>query len=826
MSTDAGECSRSNHKSCSDPFKCHKQLVRKGLRVVTDAVRRTHSFLKLGSGDRLCTACRKRISTLPQTTEDALAMELSTDTLSESEGEFEFGVSDANETIRASAAVQAFVSPEHELSLLNSSLHMIEESPLVKRKINTRVNYVKDKVSRIHTSVKRKIELITGSALDEEELMEEEDSASSQTEIIDQLKEKFKLCMKTSEKVQILTVLPKSWSIRKIENEFETSNYLVRKAKRLVEEKGVLSTPNPKAGKSLSKKIVDDIKNMYCCDTISRQMPGMKDTVSVIVDNKRENKQKRLILCNLREVFEQFKQRHPEHKVGFSKFAELRPRQCVLAGAAGTHSVCVCTIHQNMKLMFEGARLDRLATTAGDSYSYHNCLAEILCNPPRIQCFGGYCAECPGVEHLQERLEHHFDEQSIDRIEVKQWTTTDRSTLETKVQSADDFIRFFIAAIPKVVHHDFVAKQQSNYIQDRKRQLIPGEFLVIGDFAENYSFVVQDAAQSFHWNNLQATLHPFVCYYREEELGKENDSDHHGQTSILKHVSFVIVSESNIHDTVAVHLFQKVLLNFLAQRVNKPKKIIYFSDGCAAQYKNRKNFVNLCHHEQDFGMPAEWHFFATSHGKGPCDGVGGTVKRLAARASLQRPVDNQILTPRHLFEFAQSEITSINFYYATAVEYEKEETLLRSRFESSRTIAGTHKLHSIIPISKELVEVREFSISELTRVECVTLSSPAASIGLSVANLVHIKGYITAKYDGHWWLGCVLKTIPESEEVEISFLHPHGPSRSFKFPTKADILVMSCEDILTAVSPTTVTGRSYTLSEAESLAATERLAVK
>ena len=35
--------------------------------------------------------------------------------------------------------------------------------------------------------------------------------------------------------------------------------------------------------------------------------------------------------------------------------------------------------------------------------------------------------------------------------------------------------------------------------------------------------------------------------------------------------------------------------------------------------------------------------FATSHGKQPCDGIGGTVKRLTAKASLQRPINNQIL---------------------------------------------------------------------------------------------------------------------------------------------------------------------------------------
>jgi len=38
------------------------------------------------------------------------------------------------------------------------------------------------------------------------------------------------------------------------------------------------------------------------------------------------------------------------------------------------------------------------------------------------------------------------------------------------------------------------------------------------------------------------------------------------------------------------------------------KKVIYFSDGAASQYKNCKNFSNLCYHEKDFGVKAEWHF--------------------------------------------------------------------------------------------------------------------------------------------------------------------------------------------------------------------------
>ncbi|KAJ8937913.1 hypothetical protein NQ318_000686 [Aromia moschata] len=33
------------------------------------------------------------------------------------------------------------------------------------------------------------------------------------------------------------------------------------------------------------------------------------------------------------------------------------------------------------------------------------------------------------------------------------------------------------------------------------------------------------------------------------------------------------------------------------------------------------------YHATDFGIPAQWHFFATAHGKGPCDGVGAGTAR-------------------------------------------------------------------------------------------------------------------------------------------------------------------------------------------------------
>ena len=76
------------------------------------------------------------------------------------------------------------------------------------------------------------------------------DQTNDGGEIIKQLKEKFST-VKRSEKIQILTVLPKSWSIRRVQEEFGVSDFMARKAKQLVREKGVMSTPNPIPGHSL-----------------------------------------------------------------------------------------------------------------------------------------------------------------------------------------------------------------------------------------------------------------------------------------------------------------------------------------------------------------------------------------------------------------------------------------------------------------------------------------------------------------------------------------------------------------------------------------------
>ena len=114
-----------------------------------------------------------------------------------------------------------------------------------------------------------------------------------------------------------------------------------------------------------------------------------------------------------------------------------------------------------------------------------------------------------------------------------------------------------------------------------------------------------------------------------------------------------------------VYYIQQIFTQHIKDTLQRVTKFEYFSDGCAVQYKNRKNLYNLCQHKSDFGIEAVWNFFATSHGKSPCDGIGGTVKRVTARTSLQRARFNHILTPGDINNFCSStpNLSAIKFFY-------------------------------------------------------------------------------------------------------------------------------------------------------------------
>jgi hypothetical protein len=69
------------------------------------------------------------------------------------------------------------------------------------------------------------------------------------------------------------------------------------------------------------------------------------------------------------------------------------------------------------------------------------------------------------------------------------------------------------------------------------------------------------------------------------------------------------------------------------------RQLHIFSDGPASQTKNRFVLAILPQLRSHFHLQLlTWSFFATSHGKGPVDGVGGMAKRMVWQAVLSRRV--------------------------------------------------------------------------------------------------------------------------------------------------------------------------------------------
>ena len=63
---------------------------------------------------------------------------------------------------------------------------------------------------------------------------------------------------------------------------------------------------------------------------------------------------------------------------------------------------------------------------------------------------------------------------------------------------------------------------------------------------------------------------------------------------------------------------------------------------------------------------------------------------------MQRPYNNQIMTPRQLFDYAKAKLTAVHFHYSTKDEYDTETLQLEARLSHARTIPGTQRHHAFI----------------------------------------------------------------------------------------------------------------------------------
>ena len=86
-----------------------------------------------------------------------------------------------------------------------------------------------------------------------------------------------------------------------------------------------------------------------------------------------------------------------------------------------------------------------------------------------------------------------------------------------------------------------------------------------------------------------------------------------------------------------------------------------------------------------------------------------------------------------------------------------------------------------------------------------------ASIGAPVRDKpeleLNIGRYVACVHDNNWWIGTILNTSSEDEEVK--FMHPKGPSVSFKWPRRDDICWVANQHVLCNVAGPSANRRAY-----------------
>lgn len=136
--------------------------------------------------------------------------------------------------------------------------------------------------------------------------------------------------------------------------------------------------------------------------------------------------QKRLLLGNLDNLHSAFLNKHPNSRISLSAFKALRPQQCIPVGPKGTHNVCVCKIHGNIRLKHKGLKEELARKHFNLQYTYRDFFKAMICLNPTADCYLSKCKNCPGPDEIFSDIREALRTYNIENISFNQWLTTDR----------------------------------------------------------------------------------------------------------------------------------------------------------------------------------------------------------------------------------------------------------------------------------------------------------------------------------------------------------------------------------------------------------------
>ena len=332
---------------------------------------------------------------------------------------------------------------------------------------------------------------------------------------------------------------------------------------------------------ALSEEAVRSVTDFYSREDVSHNIPNARGDMvgnDGVVGRK-------VLASTLSATYKQYKEMHPNSKVGFSTFKKIRPKH-IVPYTQHKFRECLCEYCVNVDLGLKtlntfGSSKGQAHITISDRYcASHLTLCPKINNQYKKKCLDRNCPQC-GVHLLKLHLVPLLDEYSAELIQWYRWeraaVLTGTMTRMMKVQKEGSFMKFveyIQGQLEPFSCHLFNAKWQYQQYKLITSDIPNNSVIFCMDYAKNYTCKAQDAPQGYHWTNVQCTINSIVATYNCLECPSSTVTD-----------SIVFISNDLTHDQHAVHLFVGRAIEMLVKDGVPVAKVIQFSDGCASQYK-------------------------------------------------------------------------------------------------------------------------------------------------------------------------------------------------------------------------------------------------
>jgi hypothetical protein len=466
----------------------------------------------------------------------------------------------------------------------------------------------------------------------------------------------------------------------------------------------------PKPHNAIADDVKTQIREFYLRDDISRWCPGKRDTIAVWdKDRVKTTMQRRYLILATAEVYACFKEEFPNIRVGETMFRKLRPMH-VLYASETPRNTCLCTLHENMKLLFDSANRHSKKGEVRIPLFTSAVLSEFVCDTPSHACYYNECSDCKdaqlfvakypldkitpspfGDESDSDVVDESSDEDEVAsessqstsgaaNIQWYQWIVEplpsgkgDHAVKSPMTGTLGKLYNQLKDDLPEMIKHDMVKIVQSQACKQSRVSVGGEQGMLQIDFAENYNCGWQDAIARAHWGKIVLTLFTSVAYYEDQVK------------------STVIVSDNLNHDK---HSIVPFVIKLLSQFPDNVTQIEIWSDGPSSQFKNRFMLGILPMIQDLSGKQITWNYFAAMHGKGPVDGVGGTIKRhVHNTVSIKKAA---VQCPESFMDAAKS-CKGITCYAMATTEIDEfgKKYDLKAIFSSCKYIYGVKAMHKV-----------------------------------------------------------------------------------------------------------------------------------